>query len=290
MKSCFTTILLLIFTQALAQISTEDLSFHSSFEKGIFEKIEQGEEINHLALLMASDAAVDSQMFLSASRTLDSFNLRKRLFRSPNRLFYHLQRKYMASFKHYDGFVKLFTDTTFNCVTGTALLAYMYQKNDFQYVIHERPYHTYLTVQKGRKTFVAESTDEYFGFRRMTQNVQEIYDDDTVDTNPIFQMLGNYPQLPKDGFTIYNEISLSELCGLLYYNEAVRLLQYGELDEAIVQLEKAFFLYESERIMTLLKFILMVRLNSDISLETKKCYYAKLERYQNIYHWVARFE
>lgn len=278
---------------ASSQIPFEELSFHSSLEQNVFKSLSyQKSEVDLLALYMASDPNVTYSDVEKSKKTLDSFVTTRKLDKNPERLFYATKYRYMENFEEYPVFTSMLDDSSFNCVTGSALLAYLYSQNQADFTIHEHPHHVYLTVAKKNKRFLAESTDEYFGFRKMTSTWETVYQQDSFDTSPIFKTLSAYNGIPQTGYRVDNEITTIELAGLIYYNSAAVDVNKGDYVKAIEKLEKAFYLYPSARIMTLLKFCLITELNQSNPKDEAqlKKHFEKLQSYQPIYHWIASMD
>lgn len=278
---------------ASSQIPFEELSFHSCFEQSAFEELRnKGSDADFLALYLAADPQTRQNDLVKTRNTLDSLILTKKLAKNPERLFYAVKYKYLRNFSDYPSFSSSIKKSSFNCVTGSALLAYMYSQSTTRYTIHELPHHTYLTVSKKNKRFLAESTSESFGFKRMTSTWEADYENDSLDTSPAFNTLSSYSAIPHNGYRVNNEITAIELAGLIYYNSAVVCINNGDYRQAIEKLEKAFYLYQSERIMTMLKFCLITELNKQDQKDEvyhQRCF-EKFKAYQPIYHWIASMD
>jgi hypothetical protein len=168
-----------------------------------------------------------------------------------NYMFYKVHRKFLKHYSRYPDFLSLFKRGQYDCVTGTALYAYMLDSLGYTYSIQEREYHIYLLVtpqiaQNEQHTrtdlFLIESTDPLYGFVSDSSAIQERiqwYESEGTSTtsNADFQY----------NFEIDNTINLVELAGLAYYNAAVAYYNRQQFSKAIIQLKKAKFLYESQR-------------------------------------------
>ncbi len=165
-------------------------------------------------------------------------------------LFRKIHRKYFLQYKPYDSFEKLMESGEYGCLTATAFFALVLEGLGYEYGIYETNYHIYLMVHAGDKRYLLESTDAVSGF--------------VSDENEISQRLDTYK---KDNRTegssadyqyiidVNQQINLSQLVGLQYYNEAVNGYNNGDLSEALNKLEKAARYYKSERIKEFLNLI-----------------------------------
>ena len=162
-----------------------------------------------------------------------------------NYMFYKVHRKFLKHYTRYPDFLSLFTKGQYDCVTGTALYAYLLDSLGYTYTIQEKEYHIYLLVtahsgQPNTGTFLIESTDPLYGFVSEPSAIKERiewYESEENSVNDGFQY----------NFEINNTINLVELAGLAYYNSAVAHYNRQQFAKAIVQLKKAKFLYESQR-------------------------------------------
>ena len=160
-------------------------------------------------------------------------------------MFYKVHRKFLKHYTHYPEFLSLFAKGQYDCVTGTALYAYLLDSLGYKYTIQEKEYHIYMMVkaQNGQhktKTFLIESTDPLYGFVSGPSAIQERiqwYENEENSAYGGFQY----------NFEINNTINLVELAGLAFYNSAVAHYNRQQFAKAVVQLKKAKFLYESQR-------------------------------------------
>ncbi len=173
-----------------------------------------------------------------------------------NYMFYKVHRKFLKHYTSYPDFLSLFTKGQYDCVTGTALYAYLLDSLGYDYTIQEKEYHIYLMItpqvaqneQQKTKTFLIESTDPLYGFVSDPSAIQERIQWYESEEN---SAIGGF----QYNFEINNTINLVELAGLAYYNSAVAHYNRQQFAEAIVQLKKAKFLYESQRMNAFMSLI-----------------------------------
>jgi hypothetical protein len=164
-------------------------------------------------------------------------------------MYYKVHNKYLKRYTQYPDFLSLFEAGQYDCVTGTALYAYLLDALGYTYTIQELKYHIYLLVwprdiqnDSRQACFLIESTDPQYGFVSNRSDIQKRIQWYHNEENPATAN-ANY----QYNFQINNTINLVELAGLAYYNSAVAHYNQQHFARAITQLKKAKFLYESQR-------------------------------------------
>ncbi len=171
-------------------------------------------------------------------------------------MFYKVHRKYLKHYTSYPSFIDLFNTGKYDCVTGTALYAYLLDNLGYTFSIKELKYHIYLEVHPlaGKNVsqqdyFLIESTDPQYGFLSKPEDIQKRLA--WYDNEESAAQTSNYQYT----FEINNTINLTELAGLSYYNSAIVYYNRQQFAKAISQLEKAEFLYASQRMQAFMALI-----------------------------------
>jgi hypothetical protein len=150
------------------------------------------------------------------------------------------RREFLHSYdKNYPQFSSLFTEGRYNCVTGTAMYAWVLLRMGYDIKIHETALHAYLTIHTGENVYLMDATDPANGFVAGAVNVgkRELW------------YTGN--ELQK-GLTFQKVITFQQLCGLQYYNQAVVHFNRRNYNSSLSFLQKAAELYpESDRVISL---------------------------------------
>jgi len=244
-----------------------DSVFVSEFEKQAFENFNTDSSLkSQLSLFMATSEGMNSSKFETQYEELLTFNRENQLGQSPKKLFHMVQDSFLGVYQEAASMNELFTDSIFSCVTGSALMAFYLQLNNFECEIEEMPEHVFLTTEFRNKTYLLESTDPKFGFLKDNKVNRNYYGPDSLDNNHIFKLISSYSHLNKGGILIRNEITLYELAGLNYYNDAVQAVNNNNLAVAAKALEKALYLYPSKRITEMYKYCL-IQLIDDKSID-----------------------
>lgn len=242
----FFTALLLILTGlwATQSIANPDTDPDSLYKKPII-----SEDIFNL-LLKVNDSATPAQMQTFADE-LDAFikkmARKKRRYRSEERFiryaFYKIHNRYLKHYLQHTDLYELFEEGNYDCITGTAFYTLVFEALDIDYTIRELPYHVYLLVntQDTGKQLLLESTDNMSGF---VDNAEDIAA--RIDT---YKQALHDPasDFYKYSFKIDESISLNELAGLNYFNEAIVHYNQQNLADARELLSVAEELYPSKR-------------------------------------------
>ncbi|MBI1184843.1 hypothetical protein GC194_11250 [bacterium] len=272
------TLHILLFIPLLALGQVQEFTYNSLFEKQVFSSLSDSQDLKtELALFFAIDSTATESVFNANYNELMAFNKARKLNKNVHRLFYETQSTYLINFVQHVAFPKIFSDSAFNCVSGSALLAFLLDYNGFSYSIEEMPYHVFVTAVNKRRKFILESTDSQYGYLPDNRQNRRIYRPDTIDNSAIFKEIGEYSKLQNGEIIVKGTVTLRELAGLNYYNDAVNLINRGKFVKAVHQLQKAYFLYPSQRVNEVTKYVLLQLLdNPNLSKEQKLPYYQML--------------
>lgn len=177
--------------------------------------------------------------------------------------------EFLKKYEEVAHFSELFETGTYNCVSSTALFAYMLDEFEIPYSIQELPNHVYLIAWPGLRNIQVEMTSPKDGY----------FEPSNKEVSKAVQALRTYKLISESEFEgksdreIYNDfffrdqsISLKELAGLQYFNEAIVLLEKDNKSDAYDEVVKADLLNESNRVKVFKSFILTELLdNSDFS-------------------------
>jgi tetratricopeptide (TPR) repeat protein len=196
-----------------------------------------------LALLLATNAGAGDLPLRQLEHLVRQLgNKRKKAdhARMVKRVFDEGRRRFLHSYsKNYPHFNQLFTQGSYNCVTGTALYAWVLGRLGYPVQIHETAFHAYLTVRVDHAVYLLDATDPRSGFVNGA----------AAAGKRALWYAGN--ELQK-GVTFNRPISFRQLCGLQYYNQGVVAFNARDYAGSLVYLRKALELYpESERIANL---------------------------------------
>jgi len=170
-------------------------------------------------------------------------------------VYYKVHRKYLREYRSPSTMADLFEDGTYDCLTGTALYAIILEKLGIDHSIVETTFHVFLTASIDNRMVLIESTSPLDGF---------IADSELINTtlvsyrqdheNKVWARQDYYKPLQP----VHNRVSITELAGLQFYNQAVAAYNSHDLESALLNLSNALKYYPSPR----LKEMMVVMLNT----------------------------
>ncbi len=246
-----------------------ELHFNSDYEAAVFSNLQGGNTDAVLPLLFTPNKNAGHQHvaeFRNEIESLVTFLKKKQAaYKDDSRflsyLFYKVHRKYLKQYEPQTDFFSLLEHGRYDCVTGTAFYAILLEELGYDYVIKELEYHIYLTVQPQHGTqkdlpfYVFEATDPESGFisdRSAISKIKALYENEAA-SKQVGKKSGN--MVHQFDFEINNNISLPQLTGLAYYNNAIVLYNNQQFSSAEAQLKKAMYIYNSKRLQTFMDLI-----------------------------------
>lgn len=187
-------------------------------------------------------------------------------------VFMKTHQKFLRDYEQYASFSELFDEGKYNCLTGTTAYALLLDHFNIEYSIIETNYHIFVTASTNNGDVLIEATDPAHGFitdQKKIQNRINSYRQNEIQTSA--------KKLYYYSFDLYNEVSLDELAGLLYYNNAVENYNAHNYQSAIEQLDLAFSLYDSPRIEELSRVIQLAVVESSLDNISKEICVRKLQ-------------
>lgn len=189
-------------------------------------------------------------------------------------VFSRTHNKFLKQYKEYATFNELFSNGTYNCLTGTALYALVLEELGFRYTIIETNYHIFLLAETSEGRILFEATDPLKGFVSDDREIAKRIEGYKQNTVVQARSDKTYYQF---GVKLYNAIDLDELQGLLHYNLAVEALNNGALESSITHLDKAIEKYRSPRIEELSRILLLSVRESKLDAAEKESFIRKIQ-------------
>ncbi|MDJ1498239.1 hypothetical protein QNI19_35215 [Cytophagaceae bacterium DM2B3-1] len=213
------------------------IRWHSSFEEKVFTQWTDSSG-KGLADFFAADPVITDSLFLQKESELtlvcsQLVKKRKKFLAESQFLYYvfkQVHKRYLYHYQPYPLFTSL-QDSTYNCVSGTALYAWVLGKLGFSTEIREMNRHVYLRVHTVRSTYLIDATDPDNGF---------VSDDEMLISRRELWYASNEITQARPCNKI---ITLSNLAGLQYFNEAVKAFNRGTYEKCMQLLNKATILY-----------------------------------------------
>ncbi|PZX49916.1 hypothetical protein LV85_02979 [Algoriphagus chordae] len=238
---------------ALAQESTvkvSDLHFDTNTEKELWEV---GQENPYLLF-----RAVQAEQIPSGDKwnglvsDLDKkFDKKGTHLNVLRQIFQKSHQQLFKTYEQHSTFNAMLDEGKFDCVSGSAALALLLDRYEFDYKVVETDYHVFVLVNLEGKDIILESTLPIGGMITAPSEVAAYLEgykaDESVQLKSVSQRLGA-PKVDLSDNAIFRKVNLKQLAGLQYYNDAISLFNEQSFDKAAVQLNKALKLYQSERI------------------------------------------
>jgi hypothetical protein len=265
---CFSLLFYCLFfcalqTSAQQHVSSLNLNklYSSEFEQKLLQNYPLAEEKTNLLpyFLGAERTVTDAQAKkIEADFILftDDLRLQQQKYRSDTRFLYKMFRevhkKYFKTFSTYEPLGKVFSDGLYNCASATSLYALILESLGYSYKIKLTPVHCYLIVHGKERDILLETTDVQSGFiigDIEIQERQDLYRSDALKAMQETLVPGNFTNLIID-------VSLANMCGLQYYNTAVKHYNASQMEAAVYELSKAHIFYPADRVEALMEVCL----------------------------------
>lgn len=232
----------------------DTLFFKSQFERKQFESLKTN-KIDIISLLISFDS--DSSYSEYVKKRLDGFYYyikSKNLEKKPEKIFAREIFKeahafFLKKYEEHISFSRIFKNGYYNCVSATALFAIILENYNIPYYIKETPTHVYLVAFPNSHNILFETTSPQ-GFFAPDTKMKETYVNWMIrakfTTQEYVDKLG-YPTAFQELYYPRDNIDLTEIAGIQYYNETVNVSQETNYVEAIRNILKACVLHPSKR-------------------------------------------
>lgn len=156
-------------------------------------------------------------------------------------LFKAVQKKFLQNYTPYQELENTLNESSFDCLSGTAIYALILQEFECHFEIWEMQHHIFLIIHtEDDQQILIESTDPIHGFVLGQKNIK--------------RRIASYRQEKSKNKGFYkskqdfeSKITLKELAGLQQYNLAVVDFNSQNFDACTLKLEKSLNLYNSPR-------------------------------------------
>ena len=170
-----------------------------------------------------------------------------------HQIFKKTHQHILKSFRDDASFGDIIENGEYNCLTATALYALIMDYFDISYTIVETNYHIFLTVEASDGIVLLETTDPVAGFISSPRQIDNKISGYKLNTFPNDNP-AKYFSLEA---SLYNEVTLDQLVGLLHYNLAIASYNKGNSEQAVNHLEQASQFYYSVRTKEFSKLLLL---------------------------------
>lgn len=166
-------------------------------------------------------------------------------------IFQKTHQSLLKKYEQHSTFNDMLETGKYDCVSASAALGMLLDRYGYQFDIVETDYHVFILVVVDGKNIVLESTLPVGGMITGPSEVNaylEAYkQEEFAQLGSLNQRIGS-PKIDLSNNAIFRKVTLYQLAGLLYYNDAILLFNHQKYEEASNQLTKALELYTSDRI------------------------------------------
>ncbi len=262
-------------------------AFHSNYEASLFEKVRAGVPVNPIHLLMAASPEANiekgNEIVLELEGLLRYLETKKNKFKNHDKFlrcaFNKVQQKYLRKFEYQTDFYNLIDGKEFNCLSGTALYAYIFDQLGYSSIIKETDYHIYLLIYHEGREYLIESTDKIGGVVLKQDEIEQRKKQYTTGSGALLEgQNGISSQQSQYHFSVKvdNQVNIQHAAGLQYYNLAIQHFNDLQYDKALQDIDKAILLYPSQRLYEFKLLTLHTLLRGKSIDEKAKEYYKKI--------------
>ena len=235
-----------------------EIKFDSDFERGAFnDYLKKKDPKAILKLFLAvgqmdngkSKSVEDKIVSLVASikeSGLDKKKPEKKIKSVYDQVHNPLLKKYELENHFYD----IFTNGNYNCVSATALYSIVFDQLGIPYEIKEEPTHVYLLGYPNSQNILVETTSPLHGYLTFNDDFktnyitalkkQKVIGADETERSSIDYLFNKY-------YFKNEKVSIGNLVGIQYMNDAIFQKDHDHLMKAYEQMEKAYLFYPSTK-------------------------------------------
>lgn len=289
-------LLILSCTRLIAQdslVRLGDLTFSSQLEQRVLTDYFMKKSASHFQLLMAAGAAHNAEtvqasedQFYQHLASLEAgINKEKRSDKKTKVIYNDIHKTFLKKYEEKNLFKSIFPHGNYNCVSASALYALAFERLNIPYVIKELPTHVYLIAYPEKEQIKIETTSPVGGVQVISpsfkQGFVKLMADQKLISAQEFHSQDVNSLFDKTFFGEDRDISLTELAGIQYVNDALYNYDEGKFEQAYQQIEKGYLLFPSERTGYLLYAMGGAALESHKTRDSVHAkYVSKLSRYE----------
>lgn len=253
-------VLFLLATELHAQDSLvvwKDLRFTTDVEKQLFDDLMHGGNVDEFSLMLAGNSRANAT-FINNSRNrftgqvgrLQALSAKqKRNDKRIKALYDDIHKTFFLKYEEVNHFSDVFVAGLYNCVSATAMYAFYFETLGIPYQIKEMPTHVYLIAYPSSDQLRVESTSPVNGVETLNtsfkQGFVKMMKDQKMISNQEYVANSVDHLFDKYYFGENRTISLKELAGIQYMNDALYKHDDGKHKEAFEQMQKAYLLFRT---------------------------------------------
>lgn len=256
----------LLFAQSKTLVRFDELNFNSEFEKEAFLQLQNGNP-DYLRIFLSVDPTMDANRYSEIStriqthvtqigtKKFDKLKDEKKI----SLIYKSVNDNVLSRYEEKILFPDIFLSGKFNCLTASAYYGFLFDKLGIAYDFRETMNHVHPVAFPNTLQVKVETTDMINGFQYFDQKLKLQFLGYLINTKIISKEEAKNTSLDSIFNRYYfpeSEIGIKELAGLQYLNDAFFKLGEENFTSAFRQVQKAYFLYPSKRISTLMLFLL----------------------------------
>ncbi|PNQ72303.1 hypothetical protein C1T31_12175 [Hanstruepera neustonica] len=249
-------------------------SYHSEYEEAVFENLDQVvSNTDFFKSLLAIDSVMTTDTYLKYKSRVDDIIIglpekESKEKKEKKRIHEIYDLVHETFFKKYEidsYFNDIFETGEYNCVTATALYAYIFSELNVPYHVKEAPSHVFLIVYPDTFGIYLETTiPGTLGFQSPSDSEIKKMVDELVAyklvTDDEVSRLG-YKEIYNTYLYGKEFVPSSSLIGMQYYNKGVLKNEVSDYKSSINNFKKAGKFYDSPIVSIFLKTVMFSRIN-----------------------------
>ncbi|MDB5256930.1 MAG: hypothetical protein JWM14_1625 [Chitinophagaceae bacterium] len=236
-----------------------DLNFTSNQERQLFTTYLQNKDTSVLLdlFLIPSNPSKTISKKVSLDKINEcvnyieaNFNSAKTNAKRTKLIYDYVHKSLLKVYKLDNAFSDVFISGEYNCVSASALYAFIFSKTNVPYAIKEKPTHVYLFAYPNADKILIETTSPDFGYYQFSSQfvdkyVQQLYNSKQIskeeyDSQTVNDLFNKYFFTDKD-------ISLRQLLGLQFFNFGIFSSDKKDYKQALEWYKKAYLIYPSKK-------------------------------------------
>jgi tetratricopeptide (TPR) repeat protein len=256
----------IVFAQSPMLVRFNDLYFNSEFEKNSFTDFQNGKS-DYLSLFLAVSPSSDKKLLVLANQKLqletDKINDKKfaklKDEKKVGKIYEYVNKDILSRYEENTLFPDILLSGNFNCLTASAFYGFVFTNLGIGFEFKESSNHVHPVAFPGTLQIKVETTDPVFGFQYFDSKLKVQFVNYLLSSKIISKEEAGSTSVDN----IFNKyyfpeasIGMKELAGLQYLNDAFYNFGRDKFDNAFRQIQKAYFLYPSNRVSTVMLFLL----------------------------------
>lgn len=244
---------------SLTLVDFNDLTFSNDLEKKLFADHFIDKKTDVFLLFMANGVISGEKevhnfrdKFYQHLMSLKGEKIQGKRNDKKTRLIYDdIHKSFFRKYEEKNRFEDIFHYGYYNCVSASALYALAFEELNIPYVIKELPSHVYLIAYPNGEQIKIETTSPVGGFQTIDPSFKQAFVKMLKDQKLITTQeyaAGDVNRLfDKFYFSEQKDISLLNLVGIQYINDALYKYDDEKFEEAFAQAEKGYLFDPNER-------------------------------------------